>query len=126
MDFSVPSRLSAKDANGIPFSTGFGVARYRSSLALVSHALGLLAALAAVWPPAHGQGIFRPRQSAQSGSFIDAPRSVQQQLRAAERALQEEQYSDAVVRLGDLLSLEGTFEEDLDITGQDYFLKLEK
>ena len=53
-----------------------------------------------------GQGFFRPTRGAQSGRFIQAPRSIQQQLREAERALDEERYSDAVVRLGDLLSVD--------------------
>ena len=56
------------------------------------------------------------------GRFIEAPRSVQQQLREAERALEDERYSDAVVRLGDLLASEAGALEDTDLSGQDFFL----
>ena len=54
-------------------------------------------------------------QRAQSGRFIEAPRSVQQQLREAERALEDERYSDAVVRLGDLLQRSADLLEDTEV-----------
>ncbi len=82
-------------------------------------------ALVALTPAVWGQGFFRPMQGAQSGKFIEAPRSIQQQLREAERALADERYSDAVVRLGDLLSAENESLEDLDLYGQDFFLEID-
>ena len=70
-----------------------------------------------------GQGFFQPR-GFQSGRFIEAPRSVQQHLREAERALEEERYSDAVVRLGELLSMDTQDVDDSDLTGEDFFLNI--
>lgn len=70
-----------------------------------------------------GQGFLGPARTV-SGRFIEAPRSIQQQLREAERALAEERYSDAVVRLGDLLASEGNNEED-ELAGQDFFLEID-
>ena len=85
-------------------------------------------ALSLVWmySPASvfGQVFGRPR-GAQSGQFIEAPRSIQQQLREAERALDEERYSDAVVRLGDLLAQENENSDDADLAGQDFFLDID-
>lgn len=73
-----------------------------------------------------GQGIFRPIQQTQSGRFIEPPRSVQQELREAERALSEERYSDAVVRLGDLLAAERNEVEAGEFSGQDFFLEIDE
>ncbi len=61
---------------------------------------------------------------AASGRFIEAPRSHQQQLREAERAIEEERFSDAVVRLGDLLAIENENLDELDLAGQDFFLEI--
>ncbi len=69
--------------------------------------------------------VFSPRQDAQSGRFIEAPRSIQQQLREAERAIDEQRYSDAVVRLGDLLAVENENSDDADLAGQDFFLEID-
>lgn len=59
------------------------------------------------------------------GRFIEVPRSVQQQLREAERAVEEDRYSDAVVRLGDLLASDSDALGDIDLSGQDFFLDLD-
>jgi outer membrane protein assembly factor BamB len=62
-------------------------------------------------------------QGIESGRFIEPPRAVEQQLREAEKALAEQRYSDAVVRLGELLAVERAGEgEDFDLAGQDFFL----
>ncbi len=76
--------------------------------------------------PAIGQGIFRPMSSTESGRFIEAPRLIEQQLKDAERALQEKRYSDAVVRLGDLLSREAQEADESDLGGQDFFIGAEE
>lgn len=73
---------------------------------------------------AFGQAFFRP--TARSGRFIEAPRSVQQQLREAERSLAEGEESDAVVRLGDLLQRDPQAFGDSDLAGQDFFLEIER
>lgn len=75
---------------------------------------------------AAAQGLFGPMRGAQSGRFIQAPRSVQQQLREAEAALEEDRFSDAVVRLGDLLSLENEEFDEMDLAGQDFFLEIDE
>ncbi len=72
-----------------------------------------------------GQGVFPGMQGAQSGRFIEAPRSAQQQLREAERSLAEERYSDAVVRLGDLLAGDSEQLAEEDLSGQDFFLEVD-
>ncbi|GAA5509924.1 PQQ-binding-like beta-propeller repeat protein [Novipirellula caenicola] len=69
-----------------------------------------------------GQGFFRPIGGAQSGRFIEAPRNMQQQLREAERSIENENYSDAVVRLGDLLQRDIRSIDDSELNGQDFFL----
>ncbi len=63
--------------------------------------------------------------TSQSARFIEAPRGVQQQIREAERALQEGRDSDAVVRLGDLLAGELESGLDGDLLGQDFFLEVD-
>ncbi|TWT79068.1 Outer membrane protein assembly factor BamB [Planctomycetes bacterium CA13] len=68
------------------------------------------------------QGFFRPIASTQSGRFIDAPRNLQQQLRDAERAIENDNFSEAVVRLGNLLQRAGGDSEDALLNGQDFFL----
>ena len=66
------------------------------------------------------------RQSSQPGRFIEAPRSVQQQLREAERALSQGEDTDAVVRLGDLLQRDPRSFDDADLVGQDFFSELDE
>jgi outer membrane protein assembly factor BamB len=100
------------------------VARIPFVRALIASALPLCLVLPS--PVARGQGLFGPMRGAQSGRFIQAPRSVQQQLREAEQALAEDRYSDAVVRLGDLLSLENEEIDDMDLAGQDFFLDIDE
>ncbi len=72
------------------------------------------------------QAVLQTRQmmEGQGGRFIEAPRSVQQQLLEAERALADQQYSDAVVRLGDLLAGDARLQED-DLAGQDFLLDVD-
>lgn len=83
--------------------------------------------LPAVFPTAQlwGQGIFRQVNNRQSGRLIAPPRRVQQQLREAERALEDGRNSDAVVRLGDLLSVELDGSGNLDLAGQDFFMDVD-
>ena len=47
--------------------------------------------------------VFSPLRTAQSARFIEAPRFIEQELGDAVDAIAAKQYSDAVVRLGDLL-----------------------
>ncbi|TWU41824.1 outer membrane protein assembly factor BamB family protein [Novipirellula artificiosorum] len=68
------------------------------------------------------QGFFRPIAGTPSGRFIDAPRSMLQQLREAERSIEDQSYSDAVVRLGDLLQRDVEPVEESQLSGQDFFL----
>ncbi|TWU27112.1 PQQ enzyme repeat protein [Novipirellula galeiformis] len=68
------------------------------------------------------QGFFRPISGAQSGRFIEAPRGMLQQLREAERAIESQSYSDAVVRLGDLLQRDSRANDENGLGGQDFFL----
>jgi hypothetical protein len=70
------------------------------------------------------QGVLRMLPGDVSGRFIEAPRSVQQQLREAERALEEQRYSDAVVRLGDLLAGDAQVLSEQEVSGQDFFLEV--
>ncbi|MEM8667815.1 MAG: PQQ-binding-like beta-propeller repeat protein [Planctomycetota bacterium] len=77
-------------------------------------------------PHASGQiGLIRNPPGSQSGRFIEAPRSIQQQIREAERALDDERESDAVVRLGDLLAGDSEDQVDEDLIGQDFFLEID-
>ncbi|MCP4887466.1 MAG: PQQ-binding-like beta-propeller repeat protein [Planctomycetaceae bacterium] len=76
-------------------------------------------------PLASGQGFLRSTQGNQAARFIEAPRGIQQQIREAERALDDDRDSDAVVRLGDLLSGELGDEIDSDLIGQDFFLEVD-
>lgn len=57
------------------------------------------------------------------GRFIEPPRSMRQQLRDAERALADDQPSEAVVVLGDLLA--GDLDVARDLIGQDFLLDIE-
>ena len=73
--------------------------------------------------PASAQVFGQMMRSNVSGRFIEAPRFIEQEMRDAEDAIKEKQYSDAVVRLGDLLQREPSevFDED-SLAGQDFFL----
>jgi outer membrane protein assembly factor BamB len=64
-------------------------------------------------------------EGATSGRFVEAPRGIQRELREAEQSLAEESYSDAVVRLGNLLAGEAAAAEDGDLSGQDFFLQID-
>ncbi len=68
------------------------------------------------------QGILRSSSLIQQARFIDPPRSVQQKFREAERAIDEDRLSDAVVALGDLLQREGADVMGDTLSGQDFFL----
>lgn len=70
---------------------------------------------------AQGQGFLRPTAN-RAGRLIEPPRTMLQQLRAAEQAIEEGRLSDAVVQLGDLLAGETETEFDDDLAGQDFFL----
>tara|TARA_R110002049_G_scaffold72490_2_gene187130 strand:- start:154357 stop:158934 length:4578 start_codon:yes stop_codon:yes gene_type:complete len=72
--------------------------------------------------PVAAQVMFRSPGPARSARFIEPPRRIQQTIREAERAIDEQQYSDAVVRLGDMLQRDITDIDDLDLSGQDFFL----
>lgn len=56
------------------------------------------------------------------GAFIEAPRYIEQELRDAEESIEKKEYSDAVVRLGNLLQREMNEARDADLAGQDFFL----
>ncbi|WP_197171999.1 outer membrane protein assembly factor BamB family protein [Novipirellula aureliae] len=72
------------------------------------------------------QAFFRPIVNTQSGRLIEAPRSVQQQLREAERAIENRNFSDAVVRLGELLQRDQSLSDDAYLHGQDFFLDVDE
>ena len=55
--------------------------------------------------------------------FIDPPRLLRQALRDAEEAIEQKQYSEAVVKLGDLLQREVDAEE-AGLNNQDFFLDI--
>ncbi|MCH1494339.1 MAG: PQQ-binding-like beta-propeller repeat protein [Rubripirellula sp.] len=71
------------------------------------------------------QGLFRPMQNVPPGRFLDLPRSLQQTLREAEESIEQGQYSDAVLRLGELAS--GDYSQSTlgELEGQDFFLSRE-
>ncbi len=66
------------------------------------------------------QGVFSSTPMSGIAEFLPPPRSIRQQIREANEALEQEQYSDAVVRLGDLSRR--LAKETLPETAQDYFL----
>ena len=70
------------------------------------------------------QGVFRASTRGGSAELLPAPRGVRQQIREAKEALEQERYSDAVVRLGDLLRR--TSRDNFPETAQDYFLNPER
>lgn len=69
------------------------------------------------------QGIFRPLQNVPSARFLDVPRALQQALREAEQAIEDESYSDAVLSLGEIAA--GNYSEGAigDLQGQDFFIR---
>ena len=81
------------------------------------------------WPAAdrlvHAQFGARAIPGDQAGQFIAPPRSIEQQLQEAEQAIQQDQMSEAVLRLGALLQREGAA-IDSDVAGQDFFLEPEQ
>ena len=90
---------------------------------LLASAITLMVIVASV-AKTSAQGFFRPMNVSQSGRLIEAPRRIQQQLREAEEAFGEESFSEAVVRLGDLLSADPA--GGIDGEGaQDYFLNID-
>ena len=54
--------------------------------------------------------------------FVEAPRFIEQELKEAEDAINAERWSDAVVRLGDLLQRDAVDAAESDLAGQDFFL----
>ena len=66
------------------------------------------------------QGLFNSSPVSGMAEFLPPPRSVRQQIREAKEAIAQEQYADAVLRLGDLSRRLG--KDTLPETAQDYFL----
>jgi len=71
---------------------------------------------------ARAQVFFQMGQQSNSGRLVEPPRSVLQSLREAERAIEQQRPSDAVVILGDLLQRQPSADDDDDLSGQDFFL----
>ncbi|WP_236625165.1 PQQ-binding-like beta-propeller repeat protein [Rhodopirellula sp. SWK7] len=69
----------------------------------------------------NAQGLFRATIDTGTSELLPPPRSVRQQIREAKEALDQERYSDAVVRLGDLMRRVAN--DDLSESTQDYFLR---
>ncbi|TWT65275.1 outer membrane protein assembly factor BamB family protein [Allorhodopirellula solitaria] len=80
----------------------------------------LIVAFSVVSGDCLAQGLFNSNSVSGMAEFLPPPRSVRQQIREAEDAIEEERYSDAVVRLGDLLRR--LSQDNLPETAQDYFL----
>ncbi len=74
---------------------------------------------------AEAQGFLRSSTPSQSGRFIEPPRAIAQQLRDSERSIDEGRYSDAVLRLGEMLQRDGGNAEEDEGGEQDYFLDLD-
>ncbi|WP_236620863.1 outer membrane protein assembly factor BamB family protein [Rhodopirellula sallentina] len=66
------------------------------------------------------QGLFRATIDVGAAELLPPPRSVRQQIREAKEALAEERYSDAVVRLGDIMRR--VSRDEFSESTQDYFL----
>lgn len=82
----------------------------------------LVALIAVLWllpQAAQAQRRFNLSVASHSAELLPPPRNVRQQIREADEAIAQERYSDAVVRLGDLLRR--TSGEKLPETAQDYF-----
>ncbi len=103
--------------------TGLSVTRQPSILFSVSWIFASVFCASHFAREASGQAFF-PRMT-QSGRFIEAPRGIEQQLREAERSLQQDEDSDAVVRLGDLLQRDSQSLEESDLAGQDFFIDID-
>ncbi|MCM2371153.1 outer membrane protein assembly factor BamB family protein [Aporhodopirellula aestuarii] len=69
----------------------------------------------------NAQGLMQTSLDTATSELLPAPRSVRQQIREAKEALEQERYSDAVVRLGDLLRR--TFNGNSGEITQDYFVR---
>jgi outer membrane protein assembly factor BamB len=108
-------------SDGSAFPIGQTVLRIASTSVLTLAALTSL-----LLTQVQAQAVFNSAQGTQTGRFIEAPRAAQQQLREAERALEEERYSDAVVRLGDLLAGDSEQLADEDLAGQDFFVEVDE
>ncbi|TWT95557.1 outer membrane protein assembly factor BamB family protein [Neorhodopirellula pilleata] len=83
----------------------------------------LVTLIAAVWllpQTARAQRGFNLSAASNAAELLPPPRNVRQQIREADEAIAQERYSDAVVRLGDLLRR--TAVETLPETAQDYFI----
>lgn len=76
--------------------------------------------------PASAQGFFQMGQQADSGKLVGPPRALMQLLREAERAIEQDRPSEAVVILGDLLQREPSADDDDELSGQDFFLDAEE
>ncbi|MGV3486863.1 MAG: PQQ-binding-like beta-propeller repeat protein, partial [Planctomycetaceae bacterium] len=70
---------------------------------------------------ASGQAFLPIDRGASAGRFIEPPRSVTQQLRVAQEAIDQRRYGEAVAALGDLLQRERTVLDD-ELSGQDFFI----
>ena len=119
--------------SGMEFSlspAGFTVLRQRISTAFTPVlVVAALTAVSVMTGPTIARGQFpgfsqNTRQL--SGRFVDPPRALEQELREAEKALEDSQYSDAVVRLGNLLALEMSDVDDDYLLDQDFFLDTKK
>lgn len=85
----------------------------------------VLACIALFAAPLHAQLMNGRSIGGGSGRFIEAPRSVQQQLRDAERALESSDYVEVIVRLGELSASRDEASDDMDLAGQDFFLGID-
>ena len=93
--------------------------RYRSSAAFFL--------LAACWligcqDVSLGQGFFRPPPNSPAGRLIEPPRTLHQKLKEAEKSLEENRPSDAILALGDLVARETDDSAESDLATQDFFL----
>ncbi len=66
-----------------------------------------------------GQGFFRDSGESRTAELLPVPRVVRQQVRDAQEALDQKRYSDAAVRLGDLLRRSS--QDNQPEMAQDYF-----
>lgn len=73
--------------------------------------------------PIHGQGPGELLGEGGANAFIPAPRALRQLLDDADQSIAAEQWSEAVLSLGGLLSGEAADNQDVeDLSGQDFFL----
>lgn len=82
----------------------------------------VLASVAIFAATSHAQLMNGRSTGAVSGRFIEAPRSIEQQLRDAQRALDSGDYLEVIVRLGELSASRDETSDDMDLAGQDFFL----